>query len=106
MPCSAYLPSRPDIVSLVRKAFEEKLPKLSGASADRRILMLEVVTLDSDSKVYETAWNLAREFPQFLTVDEFVFVRNFFELGVIFRTWNTGSNEWSVVIARVNEALH
>ena len=106
LPCSGYLPSRPDIVSLVRKAFEEKLPKLSGASADRRILMLEVVTLDSDSKVYETAWNLAREFPQFLTVDEFVFVRNFFELGVIFRTWNTGSNEWSVVIARVNEALH
>lgn len=107
LPCCGYLaPPRPEVVPLVRKALEAKLPKLSGTKADRRILMLEVVTLDGDSKVYETVCKLAREFPQFLTVDEVVFVRNFFELGVIFRTWNTGSKAWSVVIARVREAFH
>jgi hypothetical protein len=103
LPCCGYLPSRPDIVSLVRKAFEEKLPKLSGARADRRILMLEVVTLDSDSKVYETVRNLGREFPQFLAVDEFVFVRNFFELGAVFCISNTVMNEWSTVIVAPDE---
>lgn len=103
LPCCGYLPSRPDIVSLVRKAFEEKLPKLTGTRADRRILLLEVVTLDGDSKVYETVFNLAREFPQFLTVDEFAFVRNFFELGAVFRIWNTAANKWSTLIARFHE---
>lgn len=101
-----YPPPRSEIAPLVRKAFEDKLPKLSSAQADRRILMLELVTLDSDSKVYGSVCKLATEFPQFLTVDELVFVRGLPELGAVFRTWNTGSNEWSVVIARVNEAFH
>ncbi|MGO9085626.1 MAG: hypothetical protein ACLQBK_10395 [Candidatus Sulfotelmatobacter sp.] len=99
-----YLPPKSSLSSLVRKAFEEKLPKLSAAKVQRRILMLEVVTLDGDSDVYEAVRNLATDFPQFLAVDEVVFVRNFLQLGaVVFRTWNTTSNESSVVIAQVSD---
>ena len=99
-----YQPPRSKIVPLVRKALEAKLPKLSGAEADRRILMLELVTLDVDSMVYETVCKLAKEFPLFLRVDEFVFVRNVFGLGVVFHTWNTDSNGWSVLVARAGVA--
>jgi hypothetical protein len=45
-----YASYKPDLVSLVRKALKDKLPKLRRSEADRRILMLEIVTLDRDSR--------------------------------------------------------
>ncbi len=101
--CCGYLPPRPDIVSRVRKALEDKLPKLVRTQANRRILMLELVTLAGDSEVYETLLNVARDLAEFLKIDELVFARNFWDLGAVFRTWNTASNEWSAFVAQVSD---
>jgi hypothetical protein len=103
LPCVGYLRPRSEIVPRCRKALEDKLAKLTRAQADRRILMLELLTLAGDAEVYEAVRNLARNFPDFLRIDEVVFVRNFFEWGLTFRTWNTASNDWSVFVARVND---
>src|SRR5215469_15666714 len=46
LPCCRYAPYKPNLVPLVRKALQDKLPKLRESKADRRILMLEIVTLD------------------------------------------------------------
>lgn len=101
--CCGYLWSSSKLVPRITKALEDKLPKLSQAQAERRILMLELVTLADDSKVYEAVLAHAKTLPDFLNVDELVFVRNFFEWGVVFRTWNTMSNKWSVFVAQVHD---
>lgn len=82
----SYASYKPDLVSLVRKALKDKLPKLRRSEADRRILMLEIVTLDRDSRVHETVCKLAAEFSDFLAVDG----RNFFDQMAVFRSFGPG----------------
>ena len=94
---------RSEIVPLVRKALNDKLPKLGRARADLRILMLEMVIMHSVSAVYETMKKLAGEFPDFLKVDEFAFALNLIELGATFQLWNTSSNEWSTLTAQIGD---
>jgi hypothetical protein len=101
--CCGYLWPRSELVSRVRKALADKLPKLVRTPADRRILILELVTLAGDSEVYDTLLDVARGFEEFLRVDELVFARNFWDLGTVFRTWNTTSNEWSAFVAQVSD---
>lgn len=101
--CCGYLWPRSELVPRITKALADKLPKLSRARADRRILMLDLLTLADDSNVYEAVLAQARTLPDFLNVDELVFVRNFFELGVVFRTWSTMSDKWSAFVARVHD---
>ncbi len=101
--CCGYMWPRSELVARVRKALVDKLPKLVTTPADRRILILELVTLAGDSDVYETLLNVARDFAEFLRVDELVFARNFWDLGTVFRTWNTSSNEWSAFVAQVSD---
>jgi len=55
LPAVVTPPYKPDLVSLVRKALQDKLPKLRECKADRRILILENVTLDRDASVHEAA---------------------------------------------------
>ncbi len=101
--CCGYLWTRSELVPRITKALEDKLPKLSQAKADRRILMLELVTLADDSKVYGDVLAHAKTLPDFLSVDEVVFVRNFFEWGVVFRTWDKMPNRWSAFVAHVHD---
>ena len=65
------------------------MPKLRESKADHRILMLEIITLDSDASVHEAVCKLAPEFPDFLLVDEFVYTWNLSELcgQAFFRIW-------------------
>jgi hypothetical protein len=60
-----------DFQSVVRKALEDKLPKLAGTHADKRILLLEKDNLPRDytefAKVIES---LKGEFPDLAKIDE------------------------------------
>lgn len=103
--CCGYLWPRSELVPRITKALEDKLPKLSQAKADRRILMLELVTLADDPKVYGPVLAHAKTLPDFLSIDEVVFIRNFFEWGVVFRTWDKMSNKWSAFVAQVHDEV-
>jgi hypothetical protein len=104
LPCCRYAPYKPDLVPLVRKALQDRLPKLRKSKADRRILMLELITLDRDASVHEAICKLAPEFPDFLLVDEFVYARNLSELcgQTFFRIWDTNLNVMELLVAIVD----
>jgi hypothetical protein len=103
LPSCSYAPYKPDLVSLVRKALQDKLPKLRESKADRRILMLEIITLDRDASVHEAVCKFAPEFPDFLLVDEFVYARNLSKLcdQTFFRVWDTNLNVMALLVAIV-----
>jgi hypothetical protein len=103
LPCCSYAPYKPDLISLVKKALQDKLPKLRKCKADRRILILEIVTLDRDASVHEAVCKLAPEFPDFLLVDAFVYARNLSELcgQTLFRIWDTNLNVMELLVGIV-----
>jgi hypothetical protein len=103
LPCCRYAPYKPDLISLVRKALQDKLPKLRKSKADRRILLLEIITLDRDASVHEAVCKLAPEFPDFLLVDAFVYARNLSELcgQTFFRIWDTNRNVMELLVGFV-----
>jgi hypothetical protein len=103
LPCCSYAPYKPNLVPLVRKALQDKLPKLRESKADRRILLLEIVTLDRDARVHEAVCKLAPEFPDFLLVDAFVYARNLSELcgQTFFRIWDTNLNAMELLVGLV-----
>ena len=96
-------PYKPDLVSPVKKALRDKLPKLRECKADRRILILEIVTLDRDASVHEAVCKVASEFPDFLLVDEFDYARDLSELcgQTFFRIWDTNLNVMALLVAIV-----
>lgn len=90
----------------MQKAFEAKLPKLSKAPADRRILILELGTMASFEEVCNAVNAVARQRPEFGAIDDLVFALNLFEVGAIFHIWNTRKRQWSSVAAKISGTFH
>lgn len=66
------------IVPLVRKALEEKLPKLAATAAESRILLLELPTIDtSDSQIIGIIRDSQSSYAELTAVDHIVFARTF-----------------------------
>jgi hypothetical protein len=96
---SGILPGGSRLVTVVRKALENKLPKLAATSANLRFLLIDLPGVaDSDNGILKVIRKLAPKFPLLGKIQGLVFAKTFGfrEHGVIFfSVWDVATQTWS-----------
>ena len=101
-----YLPQSQRLVSVVRQALENKLPKLAQANADQRILLIESPThTESESEIVKVICDVAFDFPLLSKIDDVAFAKTFWfhahRTAIYFRVWNRPSETWAAFLKAV-----
>ena len=95
-----YPPSNSDRTAvLVEKALRDKLPKLTNANVNIRVLLLELPTLDSEWRIVKEAGALASRYPLLQLVHYLVVAKTFGSPGFIFLVFKTTDLELDEVFA-------
>jgi hypothetical protein len=96
------MPDDPHRLSdVLRKRLSNKLPKLVGAGADRRLLLLELPILESEQTVVNLLESMEQDFPLLDKVDHLVVADTFgFSANqyVVFWVRVLGDSDWSEIL--------
>lgn len=95
---SGVLPAGNRLEHGVRRAINDKLPKLVAVSAEERFLILEKPTMaDSENSVISLIRKLAPEFPLLKKIQAIVVAKTFLlsEKTVYFDIWDVATEQWT-----------